>query len=210
MAQFKKGGNYLYPERETVGILKCSQCLGWRDGSAAASWHFSWRPEFSSQCTHWEVDNHLYLQLHRLWQCLLAYRNYIMCRCTRIDKNEIKHNLKCSISHVNCKLKLPRATTVYSDNVGAVRETPSHCWQGQKMAQVLQNTVEQFLATKQPLIQQPYYLVPTQMALRFISMCKFTLGVYGHIGPHRWTLKAIKMSGEWEAELWYNQTMECW
>lgn len=52
------------------------------------------------------------------------------------------------------------------------------------MAQVRQNTVDQFLAAKQPSIQQTYYLVPTQMALRFISMCKFVLGVYGLISSH--------------------------
>lgn len=76
--------------------------------------------------------------------------------------------------------------------------------------EVRQNTVDQFLAAKQPSIQQTYYLVPTQMALRFISMCKFVLGVYGLISSHGWTVKAVKMSGEQEAELRYNQTMECW
>lgn len=109
-----------------------------------------------------------------------------ICTHTHIDKDEIKHNLKCSISHVNCKLKLSQATAIYADNVGAMRETPSHCWRGRKVAQVLQNTVDQFHAAKPPSIQQPHYLVPTQMALRFISMCKFALGVYGHTSPpHR-------------------------
>ena len=131
--------------------MKCSQYLGWRDGSAAKS-PVTFPEDLSSvPSTHtgkltttgtssfigsdtvfWPTDTTSHAGAHA-------------CAHIHIDKNEIKHNLKCSISYFNCKLKLSRATTIYTDNVGATRETPSHCWRGWKWLRSFRTQLNSFL-----------------------------------------------------------------